>query len=154
LTATGATDLVLAAGLPVDRPGQAGFNRDVVEDFFAVSQNGDQILAEAVDRSGAKHGMRLRALVFPSGSNRNHRFEMRDPEGRARGAGVWPVLLVHRISRRRFEYLYLYPADSGYSAMRRKIRRRDGVGRSMKAETKRVYLTLGEVRRVWPGCPF
>jgi hypothetical protein len=39
-------DVVLAAGLPNDRPGQAGFNVSVVTGFFGVSRNGDQILAE------------------------------------------------------------------------------------------------------------
>jgi HKD family nuclease len=147
------TDLVLVAGLPVDRPGQAGFNRRVVESFFGVSRNGDQILAEAVDRTGAAHGMRPRRLVFPSGSNQNHRFELRDPEGRTRGPGVWPVLLVRRLGAGRFRYLYLYPGDRGYAAMRREMMRREGIGSWRRAETKRVSLSLAEVLRAWPGCP-
>ena len=151
--ATATTDLVLVAGLPVDRPGQAGFNRHVVESFFGVSRNGDQILAEAVDLTGAAHGMRPRRLVFPSGSNRNHRLELRDPQGRPRGAGVWPVILVRRLGAGRFRYLYLYPGDRGYAAMRREMQRRGGIGSWRRAETKRVSLPLAEVLRSWPGCP-
>jgi HKD family nuclease len=112
----GYADVVLAAGLPNDRPGQAGFNVSVVTGFFGVSRNGDQILAEGIDRKGSRYGMSPRRLVFPSGSNQNHRIELRDPEGRHRAAGVWPIILVRKLGSRQFEYLYLYP---GTWAMRR-----------------------------------
>jgi hypothetical protein len=106
-----------------------------------------------VDRTGAGYGMRAHRLVFPSGSNRNHRFELRDPEGRQRGAGVWPVVLVRRLGPNRFRYLYLYPGDRGFAAMRREMQRREGIGAWRRAETKRVLLTFAEVQRAWPGCP-
>jgi hypothetical protein len=104
--------------------------------------------------AAGRHGMRSRRLVFPSGSNKNHRIELRDPEGRHRGTGVWPIILVHKLGPRRFEYLYLHPGDAGYTSMQREIRKRDGVGAWRRPETKRVYLTLGDVKRVWLGCPF
>lgn len=146
-------DLVLAARLPLDRPGQAGFNAQVTTNFFGVSKNGDTVRAEAVDRRGVGQGMRSRRLVFPSGSNHNHRIELGDPERNQRSRSGRPIVLVRKLGPRRFRYLYLYPGDKGYASMTRQIEARNGVGTSLKKETKRVYLTLAEVRRVWPNCP-
>lgn len=143
--------LVLAAGLPNDRPGQAGFNRKVAEDFFGVSKSGDPITVQAVDRSAKLYRPEIRTLIF-SDINQNHRFELPDPEGRGRPAGSFPILLVHRFGKGQFRYLYVLPEDLGYRAMRREIARRDGVGISRLLETKRVYLTVGDLRKHWPGC--
>jgi hypothetical protein len=106
-----------------------------------------------VDRRGLRQPMTLRRLVFPSTSNRNHRIELRDPEGRARPPGTWPIMLVRKLPLQRFRYLYLYPGDPGYASVKREIKHRDGVGVSRKTETKRVYLTLAEAKKAWPGCP-
>lgn len=145
--------LVLVAGLPNDRPGQAGFNRRIAEEFFGVSKNRDPITAQAVGRDGTVRPPEISRLVFPMGSNRNHRFEMRDPEGRPRPSGSFPILLVHRCGPGLFRYFYVFSTDTGYRALDRERARREGVGSSRKPETKRVYLTLGELRRCWPGCP-
>lgn len=143
--------IVLAAGLPKDRPGQAGFNRTVAEDFFGVSASGDPITAQALDRGGTVYPPDIRTLIF-SDINQNHRFELPDPEGRGRPPGPFPILLVHRFGKGQFRYLYVLPEDRGFRAMKREIARRDGVGISRSVETKRVYLTIGELRRHWPGC--
>jgi HKD family nuclease len=149
----GARDLVLAAGLPNDRPGQAGFNAVVVRDFFGVQNSGDSIWAEAIDRQGNAQLRGDRVLVYPAGSNQNHRIELRDPDGRTRTPGTYPVLLARRLRRGRFRYVYLYPGDAGYAPIKAEMAARDGVGISNLADTKRVYLTLAEAQQVWPGCP-
>jgi hypothetical protein len=143
--------IVLAAGVPKDRPGQAGFNRMVAEEFFGVSASGEPITAQAVDRGGKVYPPDIRTLVF-SPINRNHRFELPDPEGRGRPPEGFPILLIHRFGRGQFRYLYVLPGDRGFRALKREISRRKPVGRSGRAETKRVYLTVGELRRYWPGC--
>jgi hypothetical protein len=150
-TARRVRDVVLAAGVTQER--QAAFNRAVAEDFFGVSLRGELIHADAVDRGGVRHTMPPRPLVIPSGSQ-NRRFELPDAEGRRAAPGARQVILVRRLRRKRFEYLRLHPGDPGYLAMRREIQRRDPVGISRKEETKRVYLTLAEVRNAWRGCPF
>lgn len=150
----GLEHVVLAAGLPKDRQGQAGFNARIAHQFFGVYKNGDEVLAEGIDKNGVRYGMRARQLVYSAKSNQNHRMELRDPSGRKRGLDEWPIVLVEKLRAGRFRYLYLYPGDSGYAAMKREIARRGGVGDWRKAETKRVYLTLGEVVRLWPSCPF
>lgn len=142
---------VLAAGLPHDRWGQAAFNRTVAEDFFDAHANGDSISAEAIDRNGDSRGIKRSQLIFSS-TNGNHRFELREPEGRARPAGT-PIILVQELDLRQFRYAYVFPDDTGYRVLRREIGRRSGVGVSMKADTKRVYINVGELRRVWAGCP-
>jgi HKD family nuclease len=149
----GDDSLVLVAGLPKDRPGQAGFNRHLATRFFGVSKNGDPITIQAVRRSGLVGAPEISNYVNPTGSNGNNRFEMRDPEGRARTPGTFPILLVHRVGPGLFRYCYVLPSDTGYRAMDRERARREGVGTSFKPETKRVYLTLGELRARWPGCP-
>jgi HKD family nuclease len=143
--------VVLAAGLPNDRQGQASFNRTVAEEFFGVSANGDPITAQAVDRGGTVYPPDIRGLIF-SEINQNHRFELPDPEGRGRPPGAFPILLVHRFGSGQFRYLYVLPDDRGFRAMKREIVRRPGVGRSNSNDTKRVYLTIRELRRYWPGC--
>ena len=143
--------IVLIAGVPKDRPGQAGFNRTVAEEFFGVSANGEPITAQAVDRSGKIYPPDIRSLIF-SDINQNHRFELPDPEGRGRSPGEFPILLVHRFGKGQFRYLYVLSDDRGFRAMKREIVRRGGVGTSRSLETKRVYLTIGELRRYWPGC--
>lgn len=150
-TGSGARDLVLAGGVTLER--QRAFNKELAESFFGVSRNGETIRVVGVDRQGGRHGMPPRPLIF-SDSNKNRRFEMPDPEPNRRASGNRPIILVRRLARRRFEYLLLYPRDPGYTPVQREIERRPKVGRSTKRETKRVYLTLGDVRNVWPGCPF
>ena len=149
----GDDSLVLVAGLPKDRPGQAGFNRLLANQFFGVFKNGDPITVQAAKRNGSVGPPEISKYVNPTDSNGNNRFEMRDPEGRTRIPGTFPILLVHRVGPGLFRYFYVLPGDSGYRAMDRERRRREGVGTSFKPETKRVYLTLGEVRTGWPSCP-
>jgi HKD family nuclease len=143
--------IVLTAGVPKDRLGQAGFNRTVAEEFFGVSASGDPITVQAVDRGGKLYPPDIRTLIF-SDINQNHRFELPDPEGRPRPPGSFPILLVHRFGNGQFRYLYVLPEDRGFRAMKREIARRRGVGISRSVDTKRVYLTIGELRRYWPGC--
>jgi HKD family nuclease len=144
---------VMAAGLPEDRWGQAGFNRAVAEEFFGASANGEKINAQAVERDGTVHSPKKRALIFPSTTNANHRFELPEPERRERPTTDFPLVLVREIGIRSFRYMYLMPGDVGYRAIRREIDRRPSVGISRKAETKRVYMTLGELRTRWPASP-
>jgi len=143
---------VLAAGLPRDRWGQAGFNRTVAEDFFGALVNGDSIHVQAVTRNRRLHPWEERRLIFAPG-NRNHRFELPEPEGRSRPAGESPIVLLHEVAWKRFRYIYLLPEDPGYHTIAAAIRRREGVGTSRKPETRRVYLTLGWLRDAWPECP-
>ena len=150
---SGDASRVLAARLPKDRWGQAGFNRRITEDFFGVRRNGEILTAQAVERNGSTHPPEMRRLIFPSGSNKNHRIELPEPEGRPRpGRGV-PVVLVHELGRGTFRYLYVLPEDRGYRAVEREIDRRPTVGICRKRETRRVYLSLGDLRRRWPTCP-
>lgn len=143
---------VLAARIPKERWRQVGFNAVVADDFFDVRVNGDLISAEAIDRRGRSRGTEMRRLINPP-ANENHRIELPEPEGRLRPASGTPVVLVLELDRRQVRYMYLLPGDRGYPAVNREISRRESVGISRKAETKRVYMTLGELKGIWPGCP-
>lgn len=149
----GDDSLVLVAGLPQDRPGQAGFNRLIANEFFGVSKNEDPIAVQAVLRDGSVRSPEVSKLVNPTRSNGNHRFEMREPEGRPRVPRDFPILLVHRAGPGLFRYLYVFRNDTGFRSVDRERARREPIGRSNKPETKRVYMTLGELRSRWPGCP-
>lgn len=143
---------VLAAGVPKERWPQVGFNAVVTDDFFDVRVNGEMISAEAIDRSGQSRGTETRRLINPP-RNENHRIELPDPEGRPRPATGRSIVLAIELDRRHIRYMHLFPDDPGYRAVQREITRRESVGISRKPETKRVYMTVGELRRTWPGCP-
>lgn len=143
---------VLAAGVPRERWRQVGFNAVVADDFFDVRVNGELISAEAIDRQGQSKGTENRKLINPP-ANENHRIELPEPEGRPRPATGTPIVLALELDRRQVRYMYLLPGDRGYRTVAREIARRDSVGISRKPETKRVYMTLGELRRSWGGCP-
>jgi hypothetical protein len=49
--------------------------------------------------------------------------------------------------------MHLFPGDTGYRTVQREIAQRESVGISRKPQTKRVYMTVGELRRIWSGCP-
>jgi hypothetical protein len=52
--------------------------------------------------------------------------------------------------------MHLFPGDRGYTTIQRQIARRESVGISEKPETKRVYMTVGELRdlaRLSAACP-
>jgi hypothetical protein len=152
-TSQGDARRVLAAGLPRDRWGQAGFNAEVTDDFFDVRANGDLISAEAVDRRGLPKGRETRRLIYPASSNQNHRIELPEPEGRDRPDEGDVLVLVLELDQRQFRYLYLLRGDAGYDTIRGEIANRQAVGGHRKPSTKRVYLTLGELRQAWPDCP-
>jgi HKD family nuclease len=143
---------VLAAGIPRERWRQVGFNAVVADDFFDVRVNGELISAEAIDRRGQSTGTEMRRLINPP-ANENHRIELPEPEGRLRPATGTPIILALELDRRQVRYMYLLPGDNGYRSVLREISRREAIGISRKPETKRVYMTLGELRRRWPGCP-
>jgi HKD family nuclease len=142
---------VLAAGVPKERWPQVGFNAVVTDDFFDVRVNGEMISAQAIDRGGQSHGTETRRLINPP-SNENHRIELPEPEGRPRPTGM-PIVLAIELDRRHVRYMHLFPGDRGYTTVRGEIARRESVGISRKPETKRVYMTIGELRRIWPACP-
>lgn len=152
-TTRGDARRVLAAGLPRDRWGQAGFNAEVADDFFDVRANGDLISAEGIDRKGRSTGNATRRLIFPATSNQNHRIELPEPEGRTRPSAGTPIVLALELDQRQFRYMYLMPGDPGYKAIEREIANRSAVGRNRLPSTKRVYLTLGELRQAWSTCP-
>lgn len=152
-TSLGDARRVLAAGLPRDRWGQAGFNAEVTDDFFDVRANGDLISAEGVDRRGLPRGRETRRLIYPASSNQNHRIELPEPEGRDRPDEGDVLVLVLELDQRQFRYLYLLPDDAGHETIRREIANRQAIGGHRKPSTKRVYLTLGELRQAWPDCP-
>jgi HKD family nuclease len=143
---------ILAAGIPQDRWRQVGFNAVVADDFFDVRVNGELISAEAIDRRGRSKGTEMRRLINPP-ANENHRIELPEPEGRPRPATGTPIILVLELDRRQVRYMYLLPGDNGYRTVHREISRREAVGISRKPETKRVYMTLGELRSIWASCP-
>ena len=120
--------LVLVAGLPQDRPGQTGFNRLIANEFFGVSKNEDPITIQAVLRDGSVRPPEISKLVNPTDSNGNHRFEMREPEGRPRVPRDFPILLVHRSGPGLFTYLYVFRNDTGFRSVERERVRRESVG--------------------------
>jgi HKD family nuclease len=152
-TTRGDSRRVLAAGLPRDRWGQAGFNAEVADDFFDVRANGDLISAEGVDRNGRSTGNATRRLIFPATSNQNHRIELPEPEGRTRPSVGTPIVLALELDQRQFRYMYLMPGDPGYQTIEREIANRPAVGRNRLPSTKRVYMTLGDLRQAWSGSP-
>jgi hypothetical protein len=143
---------VLAAGVPKERWPQVGFNRVVADDFFDVRVNGEMITAEAIDRTGQSRGTEMRHLINPP-RNQNHRIELPEPEGRPRPATGTPIIVAIELDRRHARYMHLFPGDPGYRAVQQEIAGRESVGISRKPETKRVYMTVGELRRIWPRCP-
>ena len=82
---------------------------------------------------------------------------MRDPDS-ARSAKDYPapnrpIILVRKMGNGRFRYLYLYRGDSEYAAVKRAIAAGEGVGGWRADYTKRIYLPLQGVRKIWPACP-
>jgi hypothetical protein len=145
---------VLLAGIPRDRWKQVGLNREVTEDFFHVYVNGDVLWIQGVAQSGAVGSPKQATLVFPSGSNQNHRIEFPEPDGRGDPRPERAILVVLERSFRTFRYMSLRPGDTGYTEVKRELTAREGFGTARKPETKRVLLSYGELKAAWPGrCP-
>jgi hypothetical protein len=154
-TASREDDLrVLLAGIPRDRWKQVGFNRAVTESFFHVYVNGDILWVQGVKQGGAVMPARQATLVFPSGSNQNHRIEFPEPDERGDPKPERALLVVLERSFRTFRYMSLRPGDAGYGELWRDLAARDALGAARKPETKRVLLSYGELKAAWPGrCP-
>jgi hypothetical protein len=145
---------VLLAGIPFDRWKQVGFNRDVAEDFFHVYANGDALWVQGVSQSGEIEAARQASLIFPKSSNQNHRIEFREPDGRENPRPQRAILVVLERSFRTFRYMSLRPGDAAYSAIQAELTARPRFGFARKPETKRVAMTYGELKGIWPGhCP-
>jgi hypothetical protein len=145
---------VLLAGVPHDRWKQIGFNREVSEHFFHVYVNGDALWIQGVEQSGALRSPRQAKLVFPKSSNQNHRIEFPEPDGRSDPRPDRAILVVLERSFRTFRYMSLRPGDAGYREVQRELASRAAFGAARMAETKRVCMSYGELKSVWPGvCP-
>ena len=145
---------VLVAGVPRDRWKQVGFNREVTEGFFRVYVNGDVLWIQGVAQAGALNPPKEAKLVFPSGSNQNHRIEFPEPDDRADPKPDRALLVVLERSFRTFRYMSLRPGDTGYTEMLAETVAREGLGTARKPETKRVLMTYAELKAAWPGpCP-
>lgn len=145
---------VLLAGVPRDRWKQVGLNREVTERFFHVYVNGDVLWVQGVGQTGAFGSVKQATLVFPSGSNQNHRIEFPEPDGRGDPRPGRAILVVLERSFRTFRYMSLRPGDTAYADIQRELSTRESFGTARKSETKRVLMTYGELESVWPGrCP-
>jgi hypothetical protein len=142
---------VLLAGVPRDRWKQVGLNREVTEGFFHVYANGDVLWIQGVDQSGALGPVKQATLVFPSGSNQNHRIEFPEPDGRGDPKPDRAILVVLERSFRTFRYMSLRPGDEAYINIQRELSAREAFGTARKPETKRVLMTYGELKAIWPG---
>lgn len=151
-TATHEDDLrVLLAGVPRDRWKQVGLNREVTEGFFHVYANGDVLWIQGIDQSGAFGPVKQATLVFPSGSNQNHRIEFPEPDGRGDPKPDRAILVVLERSFRTFRYMSLRPGDEAYINIQRELSAREAFGTARKPETKRVLMKYGELQAIWPG---
>lgn len=145
---------VLVAYIPHDRWGQVGFSKVVTEGFFRLFDNGNVAWVEGVRQDGAKMPARETRLVNPSGSNDNHRVELREPDGRGDPKPARGVVVVLERSLRTFRYMHLRPSDAAYEPLADEIDTRSPFGPGQPLKTKRVLMSYGELLEAWPGsCP-
>jgi hypothetical protein len=143
------TEWVLLAEVPMagGRWHQVGFNLDVKDRFFRITDQSRSLTLERVAADGSILSAVRTPFVY-SNINRNPRVEFEFDVEKYPDDGP-PILLVLELGLRRFRYISLLPGESGYheiSVLNQALPRL-GKGR------KRSLTNLDTVELHWPQCP-
>jgi hypothetical protein len=110
----------------------------------------DVLWVEGINQKGAALPPKQASLIYPSGSNQNHRIEFPEPDGRGDPRPDRAILVVLERSFRTFRYMSLRPGDSAYPELKHELSTRTPVGLSRSPDTRRVLMSYGDLKAVWP----
>lgn len=144
-------DRVLIAQVPKagGRWAQAHFNADVVRDYFRITDlQTHRVCLTHVTANGGRNEPEVRPCVF-SGTNQNHKIEIRAARGQEYPNGGPPLLVFRERGLRIFDYMLLIPHENSYGPLMELTERLPSIGKGLP----RVVTDMNALANSWPDCP-
>ncbi|MGD9569445.1 MAG: phospholipase D family protein [Sedimentibacter sp.] len=111
---------VLAAEIPKNRWGQAGFHKETIRDFYKVNIESFRetlVILRKILPDGTANEIENRIIKYKKAS-KNYYFEITTPENSAYPeSGQRPVIIFVEIALRTYLYMLLMPEDENYSEL-------------------------------------
>jgi HKD family nuclease len=144
-------DRILIAQVPraSGRWSQAHFNKDIVEQFFRITDRETQrAYLTRIDAGGVRGEEEVRRCVY-STANKNYKIEIGAAKHRDYPDAGVPVLVFRERQVRVFDYMLLFPGDPGHAETLALSERLPAIGRGHR----RVIIDVPTLAAAWPACP-
>lgn len=144
------TDDVLVAEIPSAgaRQQQVHFNADILPFFDVRTRSTQRVFLSYVSQNGQLGEDEVRPLIY-SPANRNYKIEFYGPGNWAGLSTVHPILVVHRLATRTFQYSIVFPQDSTFTALSTWLYSLPSIGHGVH----RSLTDLSRLRQHWLQCP-